>query len=726
MLLDTALQRLAVLSSRRGVPLVRQIGINDSGAAALTMVLRYFDKNIELTDVREVLTHDREGIDTEAIIRAARSFGLRGRTISVDIETLEHLTTGAILYWRFQHFVVFERLRSKYIEIVDPAVGQRSIPLDEFRRSFTGAAILFEPTGSFTAGQKKIRPRYRWLSQILSSWPMLARIASTSLLAQIAAALVPLLTWLVIDQVVPHSDGPLLLELCVGYCLFQAFGVFAMFVRAHLFNYFRAQLEAMFTLRFLDHLIELPYLFFQEHTAGDLMVRLGSNNAVRDILTSTAMSTLLDGGMAALYFVLLLIISTKLTLFVSVLAIARFSLLAVIRWQQKLILNETIDNQSRIQTYQVEMLAGMETLKAMGLEVQAAERWTNVFVDGLNIGIRRGRLEAALAGMLSLLESANALIFLFYGAFMVLQNQLTLGSMVAASALAAGFLGPLNNLVGTILQLQIIETYIERIDDVLDTLPERQTQSTSSLRTFRGDVALDRATFRYRTDGPIVIDNVSLHVPSGQHVAIVGPSGSGKSTLARLIGGLCDPTYGTVLYDGHDLKSLDLRSIRQHIGVVTQDIQLFSGSVRKNISLSNQGMEFAQVINAAKNAYIHDEILKMPMGYDTILGDRGLSLSGGQRQRLALARALAGSPVLLIMDEATSHLDLLAEEQVNRNLMATRCTRIVIAHRLSTVRTANLIFVVDAGRIVESGTHQQLMALGRKYYEMFAGEQENT
>ncbi|MGF7179134.1 peptidase domain-containing ABC transporter [Tunturiibacter psychrotolerans] len=706
------------------VPLVRQLTVTDCGPAALAMVLGFFGRRMPLADLRKILHAGRDGVDAAAIVQAARIYGLRGRGVRLEVEDLDQLPMGAILYWRFRHFVVFERLHKKHVHIVDPAVGYRTVPISEFRQCFTGVALVLEPSESFERGGNKKKRISRWVFQILECRGLLTRIVTSSILAQTAGVMVPLLTGLVIDRVVPHSDMPLLFELFLGYCLFQIFSVLATFVRAHLFIYLKTQLETTFTLRFLDHLIDLPYSFFQEHSTGDLMVRLGSNDVIRDLLTSAALSTVLDGAMASLYCMLLFLVSVKLALFALILASTRFVLLTVMRWRQKILLSENLENQSNVQTYQVEMLAGMETLKAMGLESRAAERWTNLFIEGLNISIRRGRLDAAFEGVVSLLGSATTLTFLFYATYMVLQKELTVGTMVAVSALAAGLLSPLNNLIGTLLQLQIVEVYLDRLNDVLETPPEQNLQTVSIPEEMEGDVAVEKVNFRYTDQGPLVLQDVSFSVPRGSRVALVGPSGCGKSTLVRLIAGLYNPSDGKILYDGRNLHLLERRSVRSRIGVVTQDTQLFGGSIRLNIALSDPEMELGRVIQAANDACIHDDIAQMPMGYDTVLTDRGLSLSGGQRQRLALARALANNPVLLILDEATSHLDAVTEERVNRSLASLKCTRIVVAHRLSTIRDADLIVVLDGGHLVESGRHEELLELGGIYSALTAAQRD--
>ena len=719
-----AVRRLLTHKGRQRVPLVLQLGATDCGPAALTMVLGFFGKHLSLAEVRKSLRAGRDGVDAAAIVRAARSYGLRGRGVRVEVDALSHLPAGAILYWQFRHFVVYERTRSRHVDIVDPAFGRRSIPFKQFRECFTGVALVFEPSESFVKGDTRKTPVSRWLLQILDSRVLILRILTASIVAQVAVASAPLITRIVIDRVIPQSNASLLMKLFIGYCAFELVGVLASFVRAHLLIYLKTHVETNFTLRFLDHLMDLPYSFFQQHTTGDLMLRLSSNDVIRDLLTTAAISSLLDGATAILYCILLFAANARLAVCAMTLAFLRLCLLTVVRLRQKRLLEETLEMQGHLQTYQVEMLEGMETLKAMGMEVRASEHWVNLFIRGVNISVRRGRLDAAFDGSIGVIGSATTMIFLFYGTYIVLQGRLTLGAMVSIIALAAGLLTPLNNLITTVLQLQIAEIYLNRINDVLDTAPEQELRTTLAPASIAGRVTLNKVTFRYTDQGPAVVDEVTFTVSPGSRIALVGHSGCGKSTVARLLAGLYKPSSGSILYDSLRLDELNLRNVRSQIGIVTQDTQLFGGTIRRNIALSEPEMAIGRVIAAAKSACIHEEIMMMPMGYETVLTDRGLSLSGGQRQRLALARALANNPKLLILDEATSNLDALTEERVNRKLASLRCTRIIIAHRLSTIRGADMIVVFEGGRIVEQGRHDELVGSRGVYFGLISAQQD--
>jgi ATP-binding cassette, subfamily B, bacterial len=707
---------------RRRVPFVRQLALTDCGAACLAMVLAYHGKQVPLDELRQMTSTNRDGVDALAVTQAARRYDLHARGVTADLDDLEHLPPATILHWDFTHFVVFERLRRNGVQVVDPAMGRRRLSMEVFRRSYTGVAITFEPGENFQTSKLNTKGTWRYLRPLLGQSRRLTRVLVGSVLLRLLALALPLLTGLLVDEIVPRNDRQLLLVTGAAMGAIVGYFFLATLLRSHLLLQLRTHLDVRLTTAFVEHLVDLPYAFFLGRSAGDLMMRLDSHTIVREFLTTGAISALIDGSLASLYVVLLFMVSPSLGALVLGLALLQVMALVLSRRRNQHLMSESLQVEAKSQSYTFELLAGIETLKAAGAERRAAEHWEWLFIDQVNVALRRGRLEASVTTVTSTLQLGAPLAILVYGGFQVLDGSLSLGTMLAGAALAAGFLEPLATLVDTGMKLQLVRSYMERINEVLDAPREQEGQKVATAHRLRGGVRAERVSFSYGPLAPPVVKDVSLEVQPGQLLGIVGRTGSGKSTLAHLLLGLYPPTSGRILFDGSDLADLDLRSLRRQIGIVTQRPYLFGATIRQNIALSNPGMPHEMVVGAAKLACIHDEIVAMPMGYETRLVDGGASLSGGQQQRIALARALAHRPTILLLDEATSDLDGVTERTVHHNISALGCTRIVIAHRLSTIVDADLILVMKDGRIVQQGTHDELMVVAGPYREQAAAQ----
>jgi len=713
-----SLHRLGISDGRRKIPYVQQTAVSDCGSACLAMVLGFHGRHVAQGRVREILGHGRGGADALALFEAARWFGLRGRAVRIDsVDELATMPRGTILHWRFNHFVVLDRMNGRDLELIDPAAGRRRVPKAEVSRAFTGIALVLEPSEDFEIGGREPGKRriWRYLRRVLAHTGLLQQIVVTSVLVQLFALSVPLLIGVLVDRVVPEGDRSLLVVLGAGLGIAVGFYFLASLVRSHLLLHLRTQLDARLSLDFLDHMVDLPYEFFQKRSAGDLLLRLSSNATIREILTAGVLSAILDGGLVSLYLVVLLAVSVPLAVVVMILGGLRILIFLLVRRRHRDLMSQTLHQQARSQGYQVQMLAGMETLKMSGSEHRAVEHWSHLSVDSLNASLARGRLDAWVESLLTALAIGSPLAILLYGGHLVLVGELSLGWMLAVNALAVGFLQPLTKLVETAFEVQRMGSYMDRIEDVLDTPKEQAGRDTIPAPRLRGEIELEGVSFRYGEALPPVVRDVSVRIERGSFVALVGRSGAGKSTLASLMVGLYWPQDGRIAFDGMSLDGLDLRSVRRQLGIVPQHPYLFGATIRSNITLSHPGLSMARVIEAARLAQIHEEIMAMPMGYETVLADGGTSLSGGQRQRIALARALASQPAILLLDEATSHLDGITESLIHQELARLRATRIVISHRLSTVRKADQILVLGDGRIAERGTHDELMARGRQY-----------
>jgi ATP-binding cassette, subfamily B, bacterial len=717
-----ALGRLGAPRMARRVPHVQQLTVADCGPACVAMVLGLHGRHVGLEEVRRVMRADHNGTDAITLLEGARRFGMRGRGVRADMDDLDCLPRGAILHWQFNHFVVFERVDARAVTIVDPAAGRRRVPLAQFAESFTGVALLLEPGVGFTPGRRE-RPRAtEFIARALAHRPLWSRILLLSVTVQVLALGLPLLTSVLVDRVVPRHDVELLWVLGGGLSLMVLFHFLTTLVRANLLVSLRTLLDAEMTVGFVDHLVALPLSFFQQRSTGDLMMRLASNATVREILTSSALSGVLDGSLVVVYLVAIVWISPVLGIVVAALAVAQLLLYAVSRQRQRELMAESLAAQARTSNLEVEILSGIETIKSMGAEYRAVDRWANAFTDHLNVTVARGRLDALLGALLSAFGIAAPMLVLGTGAWLVLGGKLSLGAMLGLSALAGGFLGPLGALVQTAFKLQLLGSYLERIDDVLQAQVEPPARPGAMTPVLSGAIVAEDVSFRYGDQGPLAIDGVSLTIAPGQFVGIVGASGAGKSTLAKLLVGLYRPVTGRIAYDDANLDALDLVAFRRQLGVVPQHPALFAMSLRDNIALGRPGASLDEVVAAARVAQLHDDVMSWPMGYETMLSDGGGSLSGGQRQRLALARALLAKPAILLLDEATSALDAPTERAVHEALAGLRCTRVVVAHRLSTVVDADVIAVLDRGRLVQWGRHEALLAVDGAYRDLCDGQ----
>ena len=694
----------------------------DCGAAALAMALGLHGRHVSLAEMHDATATGRDGVDALRLAEAATTYGMRARGVATEVDDLRLLPRGTILHWGAAHFVVLESTARRGVVVVDPLAGRYRVSWSAVGELYSGVAVVLEPGASFRTGGPKPPGALHHARRLMTRSTGIGKVLGTSVVVRLMALAVPILTGVVVDHVVPVGAGRLLWVIAAVMAALIVYSMLATFLRAHLLLRLRSRLDVDMTLGFLEHLVDLPYAFFLKRSSGDLMMRLRSNATVREILTTGTIAAVLDGALATAYLVVIVVLSPAMAMLVAVLAVAEVTVMVSARRRNQHLMGEALSTEARSQSYAYEMFSAVETLKAAGAERRAVSHWSNLFVAEMNVSLRRGRLEALVDTAFHGLGLLSPIAVLLLGAHLVGSGQLSLGTMLALAALTAGFLEPLATLVATALQVQLLGSYMGRIDDVLDTPTETDGRELRHAPRLTGAVRAEGVTFGYHQNGPAAVDGADLEVRPGQVLAIVGRSGSGKSTMGRLLLGLYQPSAGRVLLDGIDLATLHPRSVRSQIGVVTQNPYVFGQSIRDNLVLGDPSMGLDRLEKAAELAGIADDIRAMPMGWETPLVDAGASLSGGQRQRLALARALAPQPRILLLDEATSSLDTVTEAAVHANIAALGCTVIVIAHRLATVMDADSIVVMDDGRVVETGTHHDLVAAGGHYARLVGGQ----
>ncbi|MFF4418234.1 peptidase domain-containing ABC transporter [Streptosporangium sp. NPDC001559] len=710
----------------RRVPVVLQNTATECGAACLAMVLSYHGRRVSLQEISDRLQIGRDGLSAKALREGAVECGLKSRAFSLAPADLERVPLPAIVHWEFKHFVVVERWAPDRVDVVDPGLGRRRLTAEEFDEGFTGVLLAFEPGPGFEKGRSSAGAawRRRFVRALLARRKgLLAQVVLASLLLQLLGLALPFFSEALVDRVLPSGARDLLPLIGVGLVLAAATQLAVGYLRSVLLVAIRASADAELTGGVVSHLVALPYRYFALRGKGDLMTRAGSVAVLRDMLTGQVLSALLDGPLALGYMVLVFGWDAVMGLCLLGFAAAQVLLLLVTARKVSRLTQEELNAFSATQSQLIQAIGGIETLKASGAEHRAVEQWSRHFTTQLNADMRGGLAQGLLEASLGTLRLLAPLALLWIGAWRVLDGELTLGALLALNALAGAALTPLGSLMASLQGLQQAGAHFDRLSDILASEPE-QVAGIEVLR-LRGSIELHGVGFRHDPRGPWTLRGISVSISPGQKVALVGPSGAGKSTLARLLLALHTPSEGRVSYDGVPLPELNLRSLRRQFGVVTQEPSLFTGSIRENIALNAPDAPMERIVQAAELACLHEEICAMPMGYETVLMEGG-GLSGGQRQRLALARALLSRPRILLLDEATSNLDSTTEARIEANLGWLTQTRIVIAHRLSTVKDADLILVVDQGGIVERGTHEGLLARGGRYAALIAAQTEKA
>lgn len=730
----------------------------ECGAAALGIVLSYYNRIVPLAELRQKCGISRDGSKASNILSVARSYGLEAKGLKTDLEALPKLVCPYIVFWNFNHFLVVEGFSKKRVYLNDPATGPRTVSRAEFAEAFTGIVLVLKPGAEFQPGGQKPSIVLSLWERLQGSWGVLTYCVLAGLLLVIPGLAMAAFSRVFVDDVLVQNREEWLRPLIIGILFTGVLNGFLTLLELQFLRRMKIKLSVGMSSRFLWHVLRLPVSFYDQRFAGEISSRFSLNDNLADILSGRLATTLISVVTVVFYAIVMLQYDVVLT----AIGIA-FVVINIVAW--KFVSRRQIDSnmqlmqeQGKVSGVAIAGLQSMETLKASGLESDFFARWAGYYAKSNNVQQALNLSNQSLNLLPSLLSAIASMLLLVIGGLRVMDGILSLGMLVAFQALMQRFMEPVNTLVSLVSDLQVLEGDLNRLDDVLQNpidpqlarepgvagVPTRNSKNSrsadgstkrspnvtyggSSFPTptkLQGDVELRNLTFGYNRVAPPLIENFNLSLKPGQRVALVGGSGSGKSTVAKLICGLYEPWRGEIRFDDQPRSQISRIAIVTAIALVEQDIVLFGGSIRDNLTLWDATVPDSDLVRACQDAAIHEVILAQPGGYDADLLEGATNLSGGQRQRLEIARALVNNPSVLVLDEATSALDTETENIINHNLRQRGCTCIIVAHRLSTIRDCDEIIVLDRGKVVQRGTHEALQQVEGTYSHLIRSEGE--
>ena len=715
---------------KKKTPTVLQMEALECGAASLSMILAYYHKYVSLEELRVECGVSRDGTKASNLIKAAQKYGLEGKGFKMEVDALRQLKGPAILFWNFNHFVVFEKFKRKSVIINDPATGRRAVDSDEFDEAFTGVVLTFEPTESFKPGGEKPGIWSRLKKRLGGLASIFTFLGFLSFLFLIPGFIYPTFSRFFVDDILVKNSldhlKPLIFAMVVS-CLITTI---LQAIQNSVLMRFQVRLSLSSASKFIDHIFKMPLQFFVQRLPGELCSRISSCDSVAELVSGQLIGILINLFSSIFFFILMLMYDIPLTLIslsLTILVVLIFRITSEPIKNKSLKLQMESGKLSGITMSGIDMI---ESLKASGAENDFFMQWSGQQAKMILENQRLAKINTSNSVIPRTISQLQNILILSIGALRVMDGQLTIGMLMAFQILLANFTGPVNSFLGLGADLLSASADMQRIDDVMEyPLPKKfkedyeeksevEVARYSPVNKLEGYISIKNAVFGYSPLEQPLINGLNIEFTPGKRVALVGATGSGKSTIGKLLSATCTLWEGELLFDGKPLREIDRRVFASSVAVVNQNISLFEGSVKDNITMWDKTIPEEVYIQAAKDACIHDVITSRPSGYYSRVAEGGKNFSGGQRQRLEIARALALNPRIIIMDEATSALDAITEQTVDQNIRRRGCTSIIIAHRLSTIRDCDEIIVLDHGNIVQRGTHDQLLEQGGMYSDL--------
>ncbi|WP_214677179.1 peptidase domain-containing ABC transporter [Escherichia coli] len=681
---------------RRRVPVIHQTETAECGLACLAMICGHFGKNIDLISLRRKFNLSARGANLAGINGIAEQLGMVTRALSLELDELGALKMPCILHWDFSHFVVLVSVKRNRYVLHDPARGRRYLGREEMSRYFTGIALEVWPGSEFQAETQQTRISLRSLiNSIYGIKRTLAKIFCLSVVIEAINLVMPVGTQLVMDHAIPAGDRGLLTLISAGLMFFILLRAAVSMLRAWSSLVMSTLINVQWQSGLFDHLLRLPLAFFERRKLGDIQSRFDSLDTLRATFTTSVIGLIMDSIMVVGVFVMMLLYGGYLTWIVLCFTTIYIFIRLVTYGNYRQISEECLVREARAASYFMETLYGIATVKIQGMVGIRGAYWLNMKIDAINSGIKLTRMDLLFGGINTFVTACDQVVILWLGAGLVIDNQMTIGMFVAFSSFRGQFSERVTSLTSFLLQLKIMSLHNERIADI--ALHEKEEKKHEiEIVAHMGPISLETndLSYRYDSQSAPIFSALSLSVAPGESVAITGASGAGKTTLMKVLCGLFEPDSGRVLINGIDIRQMGINNYHRMIACVMQDDRLFSGSIRENICGFAEEMDEEWMVECARASHIHDVIMNMPMGYETLIGELGEGLSGGQKQRIFIARALYRKPGILFMDEATSALDSESEHFVNVAIKNMNITRVIIAHRETTLRTVDRVISI--------------------------------
>ena len=706
---------------------VKQHDITDCGAACLATISKQYGLNLSISKIREVAGTDKQGTNAYGMIKAAEQLGFSAKGVKGNQEAfftefplpaIAHVVVDGSLL----HYVVIHKITKKQIIIADPAKGIVKYTPEEFFKIWTGVLILLVPTSKFQKGNENKGVLSRFFSLMIPQKRLLINIFLSSLMITIFGIMASFYFRFIMDDIVPNSTRKTLIALSVGVIVLYIFKAILEAFRYHLMLYLGQKLDIPLILGYYEHVLGLPMNFFGTRKVGEIVSRFTDASKIRDAISSATLTIMIDSLMAVVGGAVLFTQNHTLFFIAVIVVVLYGTIVLAFNKPVKKINEKQMENNAQVTSYLVETLNGIETVKAFHAEDKAQAKTDRLFVKLLRSVFKGGMITNAQQTLTGIVSTIGGTVILWVGVVNVLNGNMTLGSLITFNALLAYFLDPVKNLINLQPTMQTAIVAAERLAEIFDLELEKVQDEKRKLApaSLNLPIRIENLNFRYGTR-KLVLENINMTINAGEKIALVGESSSGKTTLTKLLMNFYPWEKGEIFIGDYNLKDINLESLRNRIAYISQDIFLFSGTIRENLELGNEDASMEDIIEACRLSKADEFINNLPLRYETILEENGANLSGGQKQRLAIARALLKKPDILIMDEATSNLDSITEKAIEKtiNSLSRNITTIIIAHRLSTIMRCDKIFVMEQGKFIEQGSHSELIARKGRYYDLW-------